>query len=73
MKSTLRLSLAIGLACAALTACGGGGNDDPAPANFTSFVQGVVTTTSETAEPISLEGRDFTFSEDPAAFDALFQ
>ena len=71
MKSTLQLSIA--LACVTLAACGGGGNDDPAPANFTGFVQGVVTTTSETAEPISLEGREFTFSEDPAAFDALFQ
>lgn len=72
MKSSLELLLASAI-LALGTSCSGSHRDDPAPTNFTSFVQGIVSSTSETAEPVSIDGREFSFSEDPAAFDALFQ
>ena len=56
-----------------VTGCGGGGRHDDSTTNGTTFVQGLVTSSSDTAEPVSLDGKTFTFSEDPNAFDALFQ
>lgn len=51
----------------------GGGSSKTKPTNFNAFVNSIATTQSDTAEPVDVNGTQFTFSEDPAAFDALFQ
>jgi len=49
---------------------GGGGNNRT---NFTTFVTGLAATPVDNADPIEIDAREFNFSEDPQAFDALFQ
>lgn len=74
MKRHHTVSLALaGVVGLFVTGCGGGGSHRDSTTNGTTFVQGLVTSTSDTTEPVSLEGKTITFSEDPNAFDALFQ
>lgn len=61
----------------ALTACGGGGGSHhvaapPTATNFTTFVQGLLTNTSDTAAPVSVNNRDFQFSDktNPGAYNS---
>ena len=63
-----------GLAALALVACNGGhGDHGPDTTNFTGFVSNLAANPSETGEPIPIDDANFTFSEDPHAFDGLFQ
>jgi hypothetical protein len=67
-----RAAAALALACCALCGCrNGGGDDAPAATDFAAFVRDLVDSTSESAEPVPLNGRSFAFSEDPTAFDGL--
>ena len=72
--------------CSALFLCATGilssscssSNDDtspPPPPSFSgdSLVFDAVQHTSETSEPVAINGQDLTFSEDPHAFDSVFQ
>jgi hypothetical protein len=66
------------LLCAALAsaACHGGGSETPAQPvtpSGDSFVLDAVHHTDDTSEPIAINGQELTFSEDPHAFDAVFQ
>ena len=63
----------LGVLGLALSGCSSGGGGGGGAASFDTFVHGVVTQTSETSEPLDVNGQDFNFSEDPAAFDDLFQ
>ena len=55
-----------------LSACSsGGGGDDKE--NFNRFVTNLATTPVDDEDPVAIDGLEFSFSEDPAAFDALFQ
>jgi hypothetical protein len=75
--STPKLLTSIVL-CAAVAsaACHGGGSESPPPAPTPSgdtFVLDAVQHTDDTSEPIAINGQELTFSEDPHAFDPLFQ
>jgi hypothetical protein len=67
------MQLLASILAAVSAGCGGGGHDDAGPTSFTGFVTDLATDTSDTAEPVPVNGATFTFSEDPHAFDALFQ
>ncbi|MBL8859903.1 MAG: hypothetical protein JNL28_15455 [Planctomycetes bacterium] len=67
----LSIGLSLGLVFTA-AACSGGGNDD-GQRSFTNFVSGLAATPVDNAEPVAIDGLDFRFSEDPNAFNALFQ
>lgn len=57
-----------------LGACNDSDDDGaPPPPQFSTFVTDLIDDTADDTEPISLEGRTFTFSEDPEAFDDLFE
>lgn len=45
----------------------------PAPTTtaFAAFVLGLIAQTSDTASPVDINGTEFTFSEDPNAFNAV--
>ncbi len=74
MKCTTQLGFVAVLAALGMVACGGGHHDNgPEETNFTGFVSNLAANPSETAEPIPINGANFTFSEDPHAFDGLFQ
>lgn len=69
MKPTLViLGLALSLTC---TACNDGGGDGKT--NFTGFVNRLAANPSDTTDPVKIDDTTFKFSEDPHAFDALFQ
>jgi hypothetical protein len=68
LAASLTLSLLVS-ACSG----GGGGGDGGGTTSFTSFVKDLATTPVDDADPVAIDGLDFTFSENPAAFDALFQ
>lgn len=72
MKRNLSLAVCTALLGLVLGACHGG-SSKTVPTNFTSYVKSIASTQSDTAEPVDVNGTQFTFSEDPAAFDALFQ
>lgn len=60
-----------------LASCGGGGggsddDDDDGPPLFSSFVLDLIEETADDTDPESLEGLEFTFDEDPTAYDELF-
>jgi hypothetical protein len=68
---TKQRRVAVALFFTALVAsCNDSGDDGT---NFNGFVLGLIDSTSETAAPVTLEGQNFVFSENPAAFDTLFQ
>jgi hypothetical protein len=74
MKTTLQLALVLLLVALGMVACGGGHHDGGQDeTNFTGFVSNLAASPSETDEPIPINDANFTFSEDPHAFDALFQ
>ena len=74
MNLTTRLVLVAATMALGLTACGGGGGDGGnGTTNFNGLVTNLATTPTETGEPLQINGANFTFSEDPHAFDALFQ
>ncbi|MBK7877400.1 MAG: hypothetical protein IPJ77_16965 [Planctomycetes bacterium] len=57
------------LAAAGIAACGGGGSGPSGAA----FVKNQLNRTSDTAEPVSIDGLDLQFSERTSEFDSLFQ
>ena len=70
-RSHLLVALAVGLLA---VACGGGHHDDGnGTTNFNGLVTNLASHPSETGEPLQINDASFTFSEDPHAFDALFQ
>lgn len=71
MKRSIVLAVVAGALGSCLGACSGRGGGDES--DFDNFVHGVVAQTSETSEPVDINGLEFDFSEDPAAFDDLFQ
>lgn len=71
MRTTTSLALAA-LALLAIESCNGSHHDDGT--SFSGFVTTQIENgTSDSAEPVPVTGTDFQFSEDPHAFDALFQ
>ncbi len=57
-----------------LAGCGGGGGGGgnggaPATTDFTTFVKDRLTETADTTDPVDINGLDFNFEENPAAFD----
>lgn len=70
MSSSSRLALACVLACATLAACGGGSSGTPSGNAFVASQ--IAGNTNDTAEPVQINDSDLQFSENPAAFDALF-
>jgi hypothetical protein len=72
MKRTAHLFVALSIALA-VVACNGGHHDGNGTTNFNGLVENLAANPSDTAEPIQINGASFTFSEDPHAFDALFQ
>jgi hypothetical protein len=64
-----RFVIALGVAALA-AACSDSGDGGT---RFDGFVLNLIDQTSDTTEPVAIEGRNFVFSENPAAFDALFQ
>jgi len=69
--SSAQRRVALALVFTALVASCSDNDDDGT--NFNGFVLGLIDDTSDTTEPVSLEGQNFAFSENPAAFDTLFQ
>lgn len=69
--SNNRWVITLAAAALLLAGCGGGGGGGGAPAatDFTAFVKDRLTETAETTEPVDINGLDFRFEEDPAAFD----
>lgn len=65
MKKLFVLAL---VACG-LSACNGGGSGPSGAA----FVKNQLNRTSETSEPVAIDGLDLQFSESTAEFDSLFQ
>lgn len=77
--STLAVALPLALS---VGACGSSSDPQPppppppppGPLAFEDFVIDLVQNqTREDGEPVSLDGLEFEFSEDPAAFDVLFE
>lgn len=64
-----RVVLALGVAALAA----GCSDSDDDGTRFDGFVLNLIDQTSDTTEPVAIEGQNFVFNEDPAAFDALFQ
>lgn len=49
---------------------------DPTPPeskDFTAFVKSLLNQTSDTTEPVSIDNIQFTFTEDPTAFDDVLR
>jgi hypothetical protein len=70
-RNHLMVAIVVGLVAAA---CGGGHHDDGnGTTSFNGLVTNLASNPSETGEPIQINGASFTFSEDPHAFDSLFQ
>ena len=77
MKSVRNAAVLL-IAMGVLTACGGGGGGtSPTPTasanDFTSFVTGLLADTSDTASPVSVNNRQFTFSDEdnPGAYKGV--
>lgn len=51
----------------------GNRSNETAESATTSFIAGLFDDTSDTAEPTSINDREFTFSEDEGAFDDLIE
>lgn len=71
MHSRWVTRVGLALSFVALASCGGGGDDD-SQTSFQGFVTNLAGTPVEDGDPVSIDGLDFTFTEDPHAFDALF-
>lgn len=72
----MRRTTILGTCAAALllSACNSSDDDDtPPPPQFSEFVTDLIDSTADDTEPVSIDDRTFTFSEDPATFDALFE
>ncbi len=64
-RSTLAAIAVLALACA----CGGGGSQGAAAPSGNALVQDLIRNqTSESAEPVDINGLDLAFSTDPEAF-----
>jgi hypothetical protein len=69
------------LVLAALLAagCGGGGGNDPTPPSgatstaFVAFIKAQFEQTSDTAEPVDVNDKQFEFDESETAFDDVLQ
>jgi hypothetical protein len=72
MKRAIHLFVVVSIALGA-GACGGGHHDGAGTTSFNGLVTNLAEHPSETDEPIQINGATFTFSDDPHAFDALFQ
>lgn len=72
----LAASLALG-ACDSSNGGGGGGNAPPPvtpdETAFNTFVRDQFTVTSDDNDPVPVDDTEFTFSDDPNAFDDLLQ
>lgn len=66
-----RWAMPLAAAALLLAGCGGGGGGGGAPAatDFTAFVKDRLAETADTTDPVDINGLDFRFDEDPAAFD----
>lgn len=65
--------LALGAVALLFCSCSNSSDDDTPPPAFTTFVTNLIDDTADDTEPVSLDGRTFTFSEDPEAFADLFE
>lgn len=76
---TSKMFIAVTFSGLLLTGCfdGNSGRDSEEPINssFTTFVQGLFADTSDTAEPVNINDREFTFNDqnNENAFDDLIQ
>ncbi|MFN0241632.1 MAG: hypothetical protein ACKVWV_01955 [Planctomycetota bacterium] len=68
MKNHRLLVFAIAVLGAACSSGSSGGGTD-----FDAFVTDVVQSTADDTEPVQVNDKSFAFSEDPNAFDDLFQ
>ena len=66
MRSFLSLAALLLLLAACNDSSGGGGGQVDFDATVTDLIENQ---TSDTGEPIEVDGTTFTFDEDPAAFD----
>lgn len=81
--ATFRAPIAVVFSALLLTACfdggsssgGSSGSERPMDSSFTAFVKGLFGDTSQTAEPVSVNDREFTFNDqdNEDAFDDLIQ
>lgn len=74
MRKTLILTVAATLTLGLITGC----PPQPAPppsgkTDFDAFVKKLIDETAENTQPTPIENLDFTFDDDPAAFDDLFK
>jgi len=64
------------VAVALAASCGSGGSTSivaKPKTNLENFVRKLISQTSDRTEPVSIDDKAFTFSEDPHAYDDLFQ
>lgn len=72
MRTRFAITVCTVLAALATGACGGGSHHEETT-NFQQFVQGLAGTQIDDADPVSIDTLQFDQTEDPHAFDALFQ
>jgi hypothetical protein len=68
--SILRRVLVVASVSVLLAACGGGGSGSPGGNKLVTSQ--IANNTNDTAEPVSINDSNLQFSENPAAFDSLF-
>ena len=59
----------LGLSLLALAGCHDNGSKKT---NFNAFVLNLIDDTSDTSEPVGINGKEFKFKDDAHAFDGLF-
>jgi len=74
LRHARRLALLLVLVAAAGCGHGGGGGGNGGTTDFDAFVlDQIQNRTTDTAEPVEIADSQFSFPEDPSAFDVLFQ
>ncbi|MEP0848721.1 MAG: hypothetical protein HRF50_18090 [Phycisphaerae bacterium] len=61
--------LVAGATLAFLGGCGGFDMNPVLPVDFADFVKSQIAQTSDATDPVSIDGLEFEFNEDSAAFD----